>query len=300
MSRRPKLAHLHQKPVSGARLPLLILALLGGAAPVSLGCAEPKPPISPERYSENAKRAYQRAMQALEDKNWESVEPLFNAVRRDYSFSRYARLAELRLADANYEQEKLPEAISGYKAFIHDYPNDPEVPYARYRIAKSEYDSVSESVLLPPLEERDLSTVIDARGTILAYLEDYPESEHAVDLRYMLEVVIGVLARHELYVARYYLGDDRFEAAALRVGSMLEKFPDSGLVPEALLLYAEIRLKQKDEPEARQLLHRLIDEHASSPFSVPARRTLARLGEPVAVLRQPAASAVPSATTAPE
>lgn len=272
--------------IRASRPALLLLALLGGTAPLALGCREQPPPESPLRYTENAKRAYQTAMRALEEKNWEVVEQLFNEVRRNYSYSRYARLAELRIADANYEQEKLPEAVSGYKAFVHDYPNDPEVPYARFRIAQAEYDSVSHSVLLPPLEERDLASVNDALATIRSYLQDFPNSKHTEDLRYMMEVVVGLLARHELYVARYYLAEDRFEAAAARVSYAIDQFPDSGLEPEALLLYAEIRLKQKQQPAARVLLERLIGEYGGSPFSVPARRYLARIEEPAQVLRQ--------------
>lgn len=109
----------------------------------------------------------------------------------------------------------------------------------------------------------------------------------------MLEVVVGLLARHELYVARYYLAEDRFEAAAARVGYAIDRFPDSGLEAEGLLLLAEIRLKQKQTEEARSLLERLIREHADSPFSVPARKYLARLGEPVAVRREAAPSTAP-------
>lgn len=247
---------------------------------VSTGCVEQsRKPQSAAEYTENARRDYENAVRALSEKNWEAADQLLNAIRKNYSYTRYARLAELRLADANYEQDKLAEAISAYKAFIHDYPNDPEVPYARFRVAKAEYESVSQSFLLPPLEERDLATVNDALGTIRNYLEDFPNSEHTKDLEYMLEVVVGLLARHELYVARYYLNADRFEAAAARIASAIEKFPDSGLEPEALLLLAEIRLKQKRTKEARELLTRLIRQHPESPFSVPGRKYLSRLGQ---------------------
>ena len=239
-------------------------------------------------YTENAKRDYELALRALEEKNWEVVEQMFNDVRKNYSYSRYARLSELRIADANYQQEKLAEALSGYKSFVHDYPNDAEVPYARYQIAQAEYDSVSASVFLPPLEERDLASVNDSLATIRTFLADYPSSEHAEQLRYMLEVVLGLLARHELYVARYYLGMDRFEAAAARVNHAVETFPRSGLEPEGLLLMAEIRMKQKRPADARACLERLLKSHPESPFSVPARKYLAWLGpsEPVGVLRQ--------------
>ena len=238
-------------------------------------------------YTENARLDYERGMKALADKNWENVEEAFNDVRQKYSYSRYARLAELRLADADYEQDKLAEAISGYKAFVHDYPNDPEVPYARFRIAKSQYDSVSQSVMLPPLEERDLSSVNDALDSIRDYLEDFPKSEHAEELRYMLEIVVGLLARHELYVARYYLREDRFDAASARVQRVLDTLPVSGLEPEAMVLLGEVYLKQKKRVEARATFERVLAEHPDSPFTVPARHFLAHMGESVGVLRQP-------------
>jgi outer membrane protein assembly factor BamD len=265
------------------------LALAATLAAAAVGCAgDDKHAGSALDYTENAKRDYELAMRALEEKNWEVVEQMFNDVRKNYSYSRYARLAELRIADANYEQDKIAEAISGYKSFVHDYPNDPEIPYARYKIAQGEYDSVSASVFLPPLEERDLAAVNDALVTIRAFLSDYPNSEHSEQLRFMLEVVLGLLARHELYVARYYLREDRFEAAAARVNHAVEAFPRSGLEPEGLLLLAEIRMKQKRSADARDLLERLLKRHPESPFSVPARKYLAFLrgNEPVGVLRQ--------------
>jgi outer membrane protein assembly factor BamD len=275
------------------------------AVALSLGlpacAADDKRPATALDYSENAKRDYDRAMQALEEKNWEQVEPLFNEVRKNYSYSRYARLAELRIADANYRQDKLPEAISGYRSFLHDYPNDPEVPYARFQIARGEYDSVSLSPFLPPLEERDLTSVNDALATIRGYLADYPNSEHTEELRYMLEVVLGLLARHELYVARYYLQKDRFDAAAARVDHAVSSFPRSGLEAEGLLLLAEIRMKQKRPADARKICARLLKEHPESPFSVAAKNYLARLGpdEPVGVLRQSGDPKLPSAQAAP-
>lgn len=260
--------------------------------------------MSAIEYTEKAKADYAKAMRSLEEKNWEVVEEQFNEIRRTYSYSRYARLAELRIADANYAQDKLAEAISGYKSFIHDYPNDPEVPYARYQVAKAEYDSVSVSFFLPPLEERDLAAVNDSLVTIRGFLADYPTNEHNEQLRYMLEVVLGLLARHELYVARYYLDKDKFDAAVARVDRAVTAFPRSGLEPEALLLLAEIRMKQKQKDVAKALLERLLKQHPESAFSVPARKYLSWLDseEAVGVVRQgqtPAAPATPTTPAAP-
>ncbi len=258
--------------------PVALLAAAALLVPIA-GCAgNDLEADSALDYSQNAKRAYERGVRALESGNWEGVDELMNEVRRKYAYSRYARLAELRLADANFNQEKYAEAITGYKTFVHDYPNDPEVPYARYRIAKSQYDSVSQSALLPPLEERDLASVNDALSTIRDYLTDYPSSTYRRELAYMLAVVMGLLARHELYVARFYLAEDNFKAATERALYALRTFDQSGLEPEALLLLGEIYMKQKEPAKARDALQRVLSDYPDSAFTLPARNLLALLG----------------------
>ncbi len=228
-------------------------------------------------YTDNARRDYELALAAFEDKNWELSNELLSEVKRKYAYSRYARLAELRLADANFQQEKFGEAISGYKEFVHDHPNDPEVSYARYRVAKGEFDSVSQSIMLPPLEERDLASVNDALSTLRNYLSDYPASEHSAEMHYMLDVVLGLLARHELYVARYYADSGRFDAAAMRCEYALKALKNSGLEPEGLVLLGEIYMKQKRKKDARDVLTRLLQDYPESAFAVPAKNFLAQL-----------------------
>jgi outer membrane protein assembly factor BamD len=255
----------------------VLLAL--GCLSFPLGCGgSDRDAESALDYSENAKREYERGMAAFESGNWEGMAEIMTELRRKYAYSRYARLAELRMADANYRQEKYAEAITGYKAFVHDYPNDPEVPYARYRVAKAQYDSVSQSVLLPPLEERDLASVNDALYTIRQYLSDFPRSEYTRELAYMQAVVMGLLARHELYVARFYLAEDNFKAAIMRVEYALRTFGDSGLEPEALTLLGEIYMKQKEPEKAREALERVLSDYPESAFSVPAKNLLGVLG----------------------
>ncbi|HEV8248193.1 MAG TPA: outer membrane protein assembly factor BamD [Polyangiaceae bacterium] len=284
-------------PLPGARRPRvaslawLVLAAVAGTA---LGCAQDQPAESALNYSENAKREYERGVRALEGGNWEGVEEILNEVRRKYAYSRYARLAELRLADADFNQEKYAEAITGYKSFVHDYPNDPEVPYARYRIAKSQYDSVSQSALLPPLEERDLASVNDSLSTIRDYLTDFPTSPYRRELSYMLAVVMGLLARHELYVARFYLAEGNFKAAVTRVEYALKTFDQSGLEPEAMVLLGEIYMKQKERGKARGVLSRVLSEYPDSAFTLPARNLLALLGpEPKRTHSSPEPAATP-------
>jgi outer membrane protein assembly factor BamD len=262
--------------VSGALLAVLVA-----------GCVtEQKAASSPLHYSENAKKAYDEALVAFFDRDWELANQLLQDVKRKYGYSRYARLAELRLADIAFHQEKYAEAVGMYRGFVTDYPNDPEVGYARYKIAKSEFVQSGASILLPPLEERDLSNVRDANTALRALIADYPDSKNGAELSYMLEVVTGLLVRHELYVARFYLNRDVFDAAVARCQYALTNFPDSGLDPEALVLLGETYLKMKQPAEARAKFQLVLDKYPESPFTVPARRFLTRIEEGPPVARQ--------------
>ncbi|HYQ03883.1 MAG TPA: outer membrane protein assembly factor BamD [Polyangiaceae bacterium] len=254
-------------------------AILGAAllGPALVGCEQEYRPVSAFDYSEKAKKDYEAAMDDFDSKNWEAARQKLSEVKRNYGYSRYARLAELRLADADYEQDKFAEATAGYKAFVHDYPNDPEIPYARYKVTMTQYDAVSASFLLPPLEERDLAYVNDAHASIRAFLNDYPNSEHAPQLAYMQSVVTGLLARHELYVARFYLGRDKFPAAIARIQYSLRSYPNSGLEPEGLVMLAEVYLKTKEREKARVVLELVLSRFPTSPFVVPAKNYLDRL-----------------------
>ena len=214
---------------------------------------------------------------------------------------RYARLADLRIADALFHQEKFPEAMGSYKAFVHDYPNDPEVPYARYRIAKSLFEQSSQSILLPPLEERDLASVHDAYSTIQAFLQDYPNYKHSRELEFMLETVAGLLARHELYVARFYLNEDNFKAAVARCQYALRHYEGSGLEAEAMVLLGETYMKMKRRKKARAVFEQMLTLYPDSPFGIPARNFLKMLGgDPKAIRPRPELAAPQGAKGAPE
>jgi outer membrane protein assembly factor BamD len=253
-------------------------SVVGAATLGAAGCVENQPVESPLHYTENAKRAYDEALVAYFDSDWEYATQLFQDVKRKYGYSRYARLSELRLADIAYKQEKFAEAVGMYKAFLSDYPNDPEAPYARYKIAKGEFTQSGASILLPPLEERDLSNVRDAHTSLRALLADFPDSKHNGELSYMLEIVTGLLVRHELYVARFYLNRDNFDAAVARCQYALTNYQDSGLEPEALVLLGETYLKMKDREKARSAFQLVLDKYPGSAFTVPAKAFLGRLG----------------------
>src|SRR5262245_44420319 len=101
-------------------------------------------------YTEDAHKAYLEAMKAFESKDWEDARALLSEVKRLFAYSRYARLAELRIADIDFEQGKYSDAIAGYRGFIKGHRGDQNVEYAKYRICKGLYLDISDTLFLPP------------------------------------------------------------------------------------------------------------------------------------------------------
>lgn len=253
--------------------PLLLCAALAGAV---VACEPQQQAANPLQYTEDARKAYDKAVEAFLDKDWEAARTLFQEVKRKYAYTRYARLAELRLADIDFEQEKFGPAITEYKAFSHDHRTDESVPYARYRVCKALYAQISDTILLPPQEERDQAAAIDARRELNAFVLDYPDTKWTKEAKFMLLTVTSRLVRHELYVARYYLKKDSFEAAKKRVQYALREYEGSGLEPEEMVLLAETYMKMKQPAEAREVLRTVLEVYPQSPFVKPAREFLAQ------------------------
>jgi outer membrane protein assembly factor BamD len=224
-------------------------------------------------YTEDAHKAYKEALRAYEDKEWETARALFSEVKRLFAYSKYARLAELRMADIDFEQSKFSDAISSYRAFIKGHRGDQNVEYARYRIAKALFLDVSDTILLPSQEERDQANARDAHRELGVFVKRYPQSRYRVEARYMLEVVTQRLVRHELYVARYYLREDNFEATVARVDYALANFAGSGLDAECLVLKGETLLKMHEPEAAREVFEGVIADYGG-PFGQVAQRFL--------------------------
>src|ERR1700733_8460639 len=164
---------MQRRPMLRARL--LLIALF--AVTVPLGCAKQDAKTA-LGYTADAKRAYHEALVEFNAHNWIESQNLMREVKRKYSYSKYARLAELRIADGDFEQEKFADAIREYRQFVHDHRSDTEeVSYARSRIAEAEYDQITDSLLLASGEERDQAVVYDAYKELRGYLHDYPEAK---------------------------------------------------------------------------------------------------------------------------
>ena len=263
------------------KVSLLAAAVLAGLAAPLAGCDSFEftgAKHATLTYTDDARLAYAEAMKAYRAKEWEDAKALFGEIKKLFTYSRYARLAELRLADIEFEQEKFSEAITGYRDFIQSHKSDPDIEYARYRVTKALFKDIDDTIFLPPQEERDQATVSEAYKEIKNFVRDYPRTRYIKDELYMFDVVVGRMVRHELYVARFYLRADNFKAAVARIDYVLKNLPGSNLEPEALVLKGETLMKMKQLDEAREVFE-LVRKEYGGPFSATSKKFLEEIDE---------------------
>ena len=96
------------------------------------------------------------------------------------------------------------------------------------------------------------------------------------EAREMVRSTLGMLARHELYVAEFYLGRDHPEAAVGRLRHLLDVYDGSGIEPEALLLLGRTFLHMREVSDARHTFEELIERFPESGYAEQAREFLSR------------------------
>jgi outer membrane protein assembly factor BamD len=260
-------------------------------ATVAATACEGSPPRTALGYTEDAKRAYDKAMGEFNAHNWIEAQAQMREVKRKYGYSKFARLAELRYADADFEQEKFGEAIREYREFVRAHRADADdIAYARSRVAEGLYREVPDAFILSSAEERDQAAAVDAYKELHSYLSDYPNAAPAAHARELLQTIVGRLIDHELYVARFYLNRDNYEAAVARVRYAIRTYITSsseggrnGMVvaPEfgakALLLLGETYLRMKKWGDARDAFESVIRSYEVSPIAGQAKNYLAHM-----------------------
>jgi len=277
------------RPRAASRWTCLVALGLAVAPVVAMTGCDDEPPRTALNYTSNAKRAFDDAMTEFNSHNWIESQTLFRDFKRKYSSARkYVLLAELRIADADFEQEKFTEAIREYRQFVHDHQGQnisDETAYARSRIADAEYHEIGDSFFLASGEERDQASVLDAYRELRSFIHDYPASKETDRMRRLLADVTGRLIRHELYVARFYLNKSNYEATIARVEYALRNYSsrttvggdvsdDAGLEPEALVMLGETYLKMHKWKEARSSFSTILQHFPRSARTQQAQQYL--------------------------
>ena len=164
----------------------------------------------------------------------------FTTLRDWYPFSKYAILAELKIADSHYKLESYEEAIPAYQEFENLHPRNEAIPFVIYRIGMCWYKEIR-SV------DKDQTPAAKAMAEFQRLIDRFPQDTLSVKAAKRIKRCKESLAGHEAYVADYYLKTKQYKAALKRYESIFAVYPETQFGKKALenIAICKEKIKQK-------------------------------------------------------
>ena len=186
------------------------------------------------------KELYEQAEDKVDAGSIEQAIDQYEMILSSYPGSKYAIQARLDIAFNLLKQKKYNRSITTLNQFIDKYPDIPATPYAYYLsgVAAEKKSSSILDKLITDSAQRDVKSVRDAYEYFVELIETFPNSKYAEDAKLKLVVLRNTLARHEFYVALYYTDINSNVAAINRCKYIIENYPNSAPIPDALHLMA--------------------------------------------------------------
>lgn len=245
---------------------LVLLAVL-----LFTGCSFFREAIKEKPF--NAEESFEEANKLMDEGFHEKAREIYGEVLAKDPSRKYNALAQVRIGDTYFEDERYEEAIVEYEGFLNINPYHKYSPYVQYKIAMSYFKRIRTVDVSYSWARKALREFRELR-------ERYPRNPYmdAIDSR--IRTCNRYLAEYEFYVGNFYFKKESYKAAAQRFDGMLREYPDSGKESEALyylgLSYKNMGKKEK----AMDVLGTLIDKFPGTSLSAQARNLIEAYGSP--------------------
>ncbi|MFQ5937070.1 MAG: outer membrane protein assembly factor BamD [Acidiferrobacterales bacterium] len=223
------------------RLKTLLIAALASTVLVA-GCQALKNP----RKDWDAQRYYEEAKAAMAGGNYKDAIEFFEGLEARYPYGRYAEQAQLEIAYAYYKNDQPELAIQAADRFIRLHPTHPYVSYAYYlkgivNVRQDKGFSVNRLFKKKRAKalDRDAKSAHEAYLAFREVAERFPNSPYARDATLRMAHLNNSLAKYEVEVARYYMNQDAYVAAANRCKYVIENHQRAPAVEDALGVQAQ-------------------------------------------------------------
>jgi outer membrane protein assembly factor BamD len=189
-----------------------------------------------------AERFYGAGKKALQDKNYEKAVKLYEKLEARYPFGQYSTQSQLDVIYAHYKSGEPESALAAADRFIKLNPTNEHVDYAYYLKGLVNYNrgiSFIDRFLPTDTSQRDPGPARESMRDFNDLLTKFPRSKYADNVKQRLIALSNNLAMHEVHVADFYLRRGGYLAAAKRCTELLQNYPRTQAIPEALKIMEE-------------------------------------------------------------
>lgn len=156
----------------------------------------------------------------------------FDAVDAQHPFSEWSRKSLVMSTFTKYRMGRYADAISSGERYLKLYPESEDSAYAQYLVGLSHWKQISNVTQ----DQRSSVKTIDAMQRVV---DTYPDSEYVDDAQAKIRFARDQLAGKEMQVGRYYLERKEYLAAISRFRTVVEKYPTTNQIEEALARLVE-------------------------------------------------------------
>ncbi|MDC8832790.1 outer membrane protein assembly factor BamD [Alteromonas gilva] len=199
-----------------------------------------------------AQALYDRARESMANGNFAAAADTLSALDSRFPFGPLSHQVQLDLIYSYYKSAKVDQTLATIDRFIRLNPNHSDVDYAFYMrgLTNMEADNnLFQELVGIDNTDRDPSKSKQAFDDFRRLIQQFPDSKYAADARQRMVFIKNRLASYEISIARFYMRRKAFIAAANRGRYILEHYPDSNQVQQAL----EIMVESYDQLDLQEL-----------------------------------------------
>jgi len=213
----------------------VLLALPAVLLPVFLTACASDADVDLATYVEQtdpADQLYNQGLANLEAGRLKEAAAKFDAVDRQHPYSEFARKSMVMSAFAQYRQGNYDEAINAGKRYVNLYPSTPDAAYAQYIVGLSYFRQIRDVTQ----DQKESRRAIEAMEEVVTR---WPDSEYVEDAKTKIRFARDQLAGKEMQIGRYYLERREYLAGIKRFRYVVEQYPNTRHVEEALARLTE-------------------------------------------------------------
>ena len=213
---------------------------------LTLSCSGAKKDVIYEPSSKlNPYDLYKEGIEAFEKNDYFFASKKFSEAELNFENIELAAKSAIMSSYSLYGISFYEDALQNLERYLRTYPADKNVIYAHYLISIIYFEQIED-------EKKDLNPLIEANKKIEFFLNKYPNSDYAIDLRFKKDLIVNQLAAKELFVAKYYISTQKWIPAISRLKIIVNKYDKTIFIEEALHRLVEIHYHLGLENESKK------------------------------------------------
>jgi outer membrane protein assembly factor BamD len=186
-------------------------------------------------------------MDEFTEKDYRKSIVYFEKLRDWYPFSKFAKLAELKIADAHYHLKEYDDAVFSYEEFEELHPNNEAIPYVIQQIGNCYFEQLDTI-------DRDQTPALKAVESYEKLIKNYPDDPLSQEVLEKIRTCQKSIAENQLYIGNFYLRTKHYKSALARfqsVASEWTQFPE--IQVQALEFIQRCETAMAEEAQKRAL-----------------------------------------------